>query len=84
MVWIIEPGESAEDVGGPRREFFRLGISAAISDPSLFTGADHSRAVVHSTTICVKQHYKYVGNLISMSLAQGGSSGHHKATYRFM
>lgn len=65
-------GEPAEDEGGPRREFFRLALSAATADPTLFSGPARNRVILHSTAAYIQQHFLYVGKLISMSLSQGG------------
>ena len=69
---IIFVGEPAADQGGPKREFFRLALSACMVDPLLFTGAGGNKVPVHNTTALLQKHYKFVGFLISMSLVQGG------------
>ena len=69
---VIFVGEPAEDEGGPKRKFLRLALSAAIGDPTLFSGPARNRVILHSTAACIQQHFLYVGKLISMSLCQGG------------
>ena len=69
---VIFVGEPAADLGGPRREFFRLSLAASTSDPTLFTGSANERVPVHNTTALLEKHYLFTGYLISMSLVQGG------------
>ena len=71
-VKVVFVGEQAEDEGGPKREFFRLALAAATSDPALFSGPCERRAVQHNTTALLQKEFRHVGNLISMSLVQGG------------
>lgn len=71
-VKVIFVGEHAEDEGGPKREFFRLSLAAATSDPALFSGPCEHWAVQHNTTTLLRKEFHHVGNLISMSVIQGG------------
>ena len=70
-IQVVFSGEPAVDEGGPRREFFHLGLSDSVGDPSLFTGPRDCRAVLYNSATCLLKHYQYVWNLISMSLTQG-------------
>lgn len=69
-VRIIFSGEEAVDDGGPRREFFRLAVGAATSDPSLFSPPPS--VLVKNTSALVNKEFLYVGKLIAMSIVQGG------------
>ncbi len=65
-------GESAADEGGPKREFFRLAMESCLNDPSLFSGPAFSKVPLHNTAALLQRHFKYVGNVLAMSLIQGG------------
>ena len=69
---VIFVGEPAADQGGPKREFFRLSLSSAVADPSLFTEHNYCKVPIHNTAALLQKHYKFVGFLISMSIVQGG------------
>ena len=69
---VIFSGEEAADDGGPRREFFRLALGAAISDPSLFSGPPSSRYLVHNTSALLEKCFLLIGKLMAISLTQGG------------
>ena len=71
-VKVVFVGEQAEDEGGPKREFFRLALAAATSDPALFSGPCDRRVVQHNTTALLRKEFRHVENLISMSIIQGG------------
>ena len=71
-VKVVFVGEQAEDEGGPKREFFRLALAAATSDPALFSGPCDRRVVQHNTTALLRKEFRHVGKLISMSVIQGG------------
>jgi len=43
--------EAAVDLGGPRREFFSLGLLRAAKDPGIFCGPINAKLFVH-TVIC--------------------------------
>ena len=64
-------GEEAEDGGGPRREYFRL-VLKAIADSSLFYGPEGYHTPMKNAIARQQGHYKMVGSLMAMSLAQGG------------
>lgn len=64
-------GEPAIDDGGPRREYLRL-LMKALSEQSLLTGPPLCKVLVHNTLAIQKQHYRYIGEAIVMSITQGG------------
>ena len=57
---------------GPGESFFRLVLSAATSDPLIFSGPHNGRYPVHSTSALLEKKYQYVGKLIAISIVQGG------------
>ena len=46
-VKVVFVGEQAEDEGRPKREFFRLALAVATSDPALLSGPCDRRVVQH-------------------------------------
>ena len=64
--------ESAIDLGGPRREFFSLGLLKATEDPGIFCGPPNARLFVHSLDGLRKQIFYKVGMYTAISLANGG------------
>ena len=67
-------GEAAIDDGGPLREFFSEVQDAMFNSGSLFQGESHKRSVVHNVSALCNNEFKVAGNIIAMSLVQGGKS----------
>ncbi|XP_053329662.1 G2/M phase-specific E3 ubiquitin-protein ligase-like [Spea bombifrons] len=66
--------EEAVDLGGPRREFFRL-LMSYISKSSLFEGSDSSKNLSLDSRGIRENCYFDTGRFISISLVHGGPSG---------
>jgi len=64
--------ESAVDLGGPRREFFSLGLLKAAEDPGIFCGPPEARLFVHSLQSLRNRTFYKVGMFTALSLAHGG------------
>ncbi len=69
-------GEPAVDAGGPCREFFRLLINEIMSNNTLFQGPMHARFPCHNMQELEKGTYKYIGQIISLSLVHDGPGPH--------
>lgn len=65
-------GESAIDDGGPRREYFRLGMHELRQNSALFQGALDKRIPVHNLHLLNNKEYREVGRFFAMSILQGG------------
>lgn len=64
-------GESAQDEGGPRREFFRY-LTPAFGQSALFCGWPERVIPVHNVSAVVANDYYTVGKMISTCIIQGG------------
>ena len=67
-------GESAIDEGGPRREYFRLGMQELQRNNALFQGALGKRVPSHNLQLLSNKEYRDVGRFFAMSILQGGPS----------
>nr|XP_023696129.1 G2/M phase-specific E3 ubiquitin-protein ligase-like isoform X3 [Paramormyrops kingsleyae] len=67
--------EGAVDMGGPMREFFRLAFQHIRQSP-MFTGSDYERVLECHMCSLKENSYFYAGQLIAMSIVQGGPSPH--------
>lgn len=65
-------GEPAVDEGGPRREFLRLLMKAVSEQSSLLAGPPTRKVLLHNSLAMSKGHYRCMGEMIVMSLMQGG------------
>lgn len=65
-------GEPAVDEGGPRREFLRLLMKAVSEQSSLLVGLPTRKVLLHNALAMSKGHYRCMGEMIVMSLIQGG------------
>ena len=64
--------EAAIDEGGPRREFFALGLSKMTEDPAIFCGLANARLFTHNLQGIRKQIFYMAGVFVALSLANGG------------
>ena len=64
--------ESAIDDGGPRREYFCLGMHELCHNNALFQGALDKRIPVHNLHFLSSKEYREVGRFFAMSILQGG------------
>lgn len=65
-------GEAGEDGGGPRREFFRLVLSAIASGGRLFCGPEGHRTPVRNALARQNGEFRMAGSLMALSVVQGG------------
>lgn len=65
-------GEPAIDEGGPIREFLHLLMQAIANHNDLFRGKDYNRLPCPNVFALQKDTYKYVGQMIAVSLIHGG------------
>ena len=65
-------GESPIDDGGPRREYFCLGMHELCHNNALFQGALDKRIPVHNLHFLSSKEYREVGRFFAMSILQGG------------
>ncbi len=65
-------GEPAVDEGGPLREFLHLLMSSIATNNYLFGGREECRVPAANLAELGKNTYKYVGEMIAVSLVHGG------------
>ena len=65
-------GEMAIDEGGPKREFFRLGLSTVFKDNTLFSGSMQHRIPTRNASAVLVKAFIHVGWLMALSIVQGG------------
>ncbi|XP_050950442.1 G2/M phase-specific E3 ubiquitin-protein ligase [Labeo rohita] len=65
--------EEAVDLGGPRREFFKLLMEALMQSP-IFEGQEHQRNLALDSTALREDRYYIAGLAIAVSLVHGGPS----------
>lgn len=68
-------GESAVDAGGPRREFFSLLVNCA-AKANVLIGIGGHYTFSHDIEKLESKEYYYFGQIIALSLLQGGSGPH--------
>lgn len=69
MVFV---GESAEDAGGPMREYLNLLVAALARKNSLFCGPMSARTPMHSVLDLDNNYFFYIGRIIAISFLYGG------------
>ena len=69
-------GEAAIDAGGPCREFFWLLLQEVATNNSLFEGPGDSRVPAHNMLALKQHHFKYVGQIMAVSIVHGGPGPH--------
>ena len=67
-------GESAEDIGGPRREFFRLLIERMFQLKDMFAGWPSNVTMRHSVEATAANRFFLVGKILSTVIIQGGQA----------
>ena len=65
-------GEPAVDEGGPLREYLHLLMGVVGSHNDLFRGDDYSRVPCPNLRALQQKTYKYIGQMIAVSLIHGG------------
>lgn len=72
MLKVRSISEQTEDEGGPRREFFRHLMKAALQHPLLFVGWPDHVIPVHNINAISENKYCLIGKMIATSVVQGG------------
>lgn len=67
-------GEVAEDVGGPRREFFRLLVEQMFQMQDMFFGWPCNVTVRHNIEAMAANKFFLAGKILSMIMIQGGQA----------
>ena len=65
-------GEEAVDVGGPRREYWRLLMKAMASSSQLFEGDEQQKVLSHNYTKLQERQFYLAGCMVSSCVAHGG------------
>ena len=65
-------GEEAVDVGGPRREYWRLLMKSIANSSALFDGPEECKVIAHNFTAQQQRHFYFAGVMISCCVLQGG------------
>ena len=65
-------GDAGVDEGGPGREYFYLTLQCIAEDNSIFQGPCERRSFKHNPQALLERKYYYAGQLIALSLANGG------------
>ena len=69
-------GEEAEDEGGPRREFFRLAVTAIRDDSGVLQDPEYRKTVSNNPLLLERGVYYCAGIVTGMCLQQGGPGLH--------
>ena len=67
-------GESAIDDGGPRREYFCLGMHELRQSNAIFQGPLDKCVPVHNVHLLNNKEYQDMGKFFAMSILQGGTA----------
>ncbi|KAK3540209.1 hypothetical protein QTP70_028402 [Hemibagrus guttatus] len=70
--FIVFAGEEAFDIGGPRREFFRLLMIEAQSSLGVFEGNPNHLFFTYDQIALQQRKYKQAGKLVAWSVIHGG------------
>lgn len=69
---IVFSGEDSADLGGPRREFFRLLIKATCQELGVFEGCENSLVFSHNHAVISAKKPYLAGQFIAWSVLHGG------------
>ena len=69
---VVFSGEDCADLGGPRREFFRLLIQATCKELGVFEGSKSSLVFSHDHSVIANNKPFVAGQLIAWSILHGG------------
>ncbi|XP_078361567.1 G2/M phase-specific E3 ubiquitin-protein ligase-like [Oculina patagonica] len=67
--------EGAVDVGGPKREFFRILVKAAKEESGIFIGKEGCKSLFPNSKAREEDRYRIVGLVLAWSLVHGGPAG---------
>ena len=74
LLKIFFVGESAEDIGGPKREFFRLLIQQMFQLEEMFAGWPSNVTMRHNIEATAANRFFLAGKILSTVLIQGGQA----------
>ena len=69
---VVFSGEDSADLGGPRREFFRLLMQQGIKELGVFEGPSNNVAFSHDHSVLAGRKPYLAGNLVAWSILHGG------------
>jgi len=69
---VVFSGEDNADLGGPRREFFRLLMQQGIKELGVFEGPSNNVAFSHDHSVLAGRKPYLAGNLVAWSILHGG------------
>ena len=69
---VVFSGEDSADLGGPRREFFRLLVQQGIKELGVFEGRSNNVAFSHDHSVLAGRKPYLAGNLVAWSILHGG------------
>ena len=69
---VVFSGEDSADLGGPRREFFRLLMQQGIKELGVFEGPCNNVAFSHDHSVLAGRKPYLAGNLVAWSILHGG------------
>ena len=69
---VVFSGEDSADLGGPRREFFRLLMQQGIKELGVFEGTDNNVAFSHDHSVLASRKPYLAGNFEAWSILHGG------------
>lgn len=83
---IYFSGEEAEDLGGPKREFFRLLMKTVAGEFGVFEGSQSSLVFSHNHSVLEKKKPFITGQFVAWSLLHNGPGLHamNEDTYYLM
>ena len=70
--YVIFPGMSAIDAGGPSKQFFSLALSGFRASSQLFQGSTNRKLPVYSTALVSSGLFRVLGRLVTYSLLSDG------------
>ena len=76
LLKICFVGEAAEDVGGPRREFFRLLSEQMFQLQDMFMGWPNNVTMKHNIEATATNKFFLAGKILSTIIIQGGQGPH--------
>ena len=69
---VVFSDEDSADLGGPRREFFRLLMRQGIKELGVFEGPGNNVVFSHDHTVLATRKPYLAGNMVSWSILHGG------------
>ena len=74
LIKVCFVGEPGEDIGGPRREFFRLLLEQMFQLPDMFKGWPKNVTIKHNVEATAANRFFLAGKILSTVIVQGGQA----------